>query len=119
MQRSDIQSVCSLVPTWFAVFMHRSSRATNTEEEVLVKLLRLLANVAIHPALGAALAAKQATADALLAVLQCYSFEAAEELVLNAAAALTNLSYYQEPTNKVGQLSLCVMSCHNSSVKDK
>jgi hypothetical protein len=70
-------------------------------EDLVTKLLRLLANLAIDRTVGATLAARQATADALMAVLTGYGYEAAEELVLNATAALTNLAFYDKPSNKV------------------
>lgn len=66
------------------------------------KVLRVIANLGIDRTIGATLAAKQVSADALVAVLAggC-DFEAAEELVLNATAALTNLAFYDTPSNKV------------------
>jgi hypothetical protein len=70
-------------------------------EDLITKLLRLLANLAIDRTVGATLAARQATADALVAVLTGYDYDAPEELVLNATAALTNLAYYDKPSNKV------------------
>ncbi|KAG2484488.1 hypothetical protein HYH03_016720 [Edaphochlamys debaryana] len=72
----------------------RLSKAAS-HEDCLVKILRLAANLAIWPDAGHALAEEQHVADALLALLEGYSFEAAEELVLNTVCALTNLSYYQ------------------------
>jgi hypothetical protein len=81
-------------------------------EDLMTKLLRVLANLAIDRTVGPALAAKQTTADALVAVLTGYEYEAAEELVLNAVAALTNLAFYDSPSNKVGahrQLGRCTV----------
>lgn len=69
--------------------------------DFMTKLLRLLANLGTDRTLGPALAAKQGTADALVAVLRDYQYEEHEELVLNATAALTNLAYYDTPSNKV------------------
>ncbi|GIL94202.1 hypothetical protein Vretimale_474 [Volvox reticuliferus] len=87
----------------------RLSRAAS-HEDCLVKVLRLAANLAIWPDAGHTLAEEAHVADALLHLLEAYSFEAAEELVLNTVCALTNLSYYQSEmtpggfTNKVLQL---------------
>ncbi|EFJ52458.1 hypothetical protein VOLCADRAFT_120276 [Volvox carteri f. nagariensis] len=87
----------------------RLSRAAS-HEDCLVKVLRLAANLAIWSDAGHTLAEEAHVADALLHLLEAYSFEAAEELVLNTVCALTNLSYYQSDTtpggftNKVLQL---------------
>uniref|UniRef100_A0A673JTA3 Armadillo repeat containing 2 n=1 Tax=Sinocyclocheilus rhinocerous TaxID=307959 RepID=A0A673JTA3_9TELE len=56
-------------------------------EDVLVKLIRLLANLAIHPTVGTALAANTLCVQLLL--------EESEELVVNAVATINNLSFYQ------------------------
>eukprot|EP00198_Chlamydomonas_reinhardtii_P013474 XP_001702811.1 predicted protein [Chlamydomonas reinhardtii] len=72
----------------------RLSKAAS-HEDCLVKVLRLAANLAIWPDAGRTLAEEEHVAGALLALLERYSFEAAEELVLNTVCALTNLSFYQ------------------------
>lgn len=82
----------------------QEQRQSALAEDLMTKLLRVLANLAIDRTSGPALAAKQATADALVAVLTGYEYEAAEELVLNATAALTNLAFYDTPSNKVRKL---------------
>ena len=71
------------------------------EEELLVKLLRLIANLGVEPSIGQQLVNQPATATVLLNVLQHYSFDHQEEVVLNAVAALTNLSFYNIPSNQV------------------
>jgi hypothetical protein len=70
-------------------------------EDLLVKLLRLLGNTAIDEAAGSTLACSDDVVQVVVGVLQAYEFEQQEELVLNAAAALTNLVFYQSPDNKV------------------
>jgi hypothetical protein len=70
-------------------------------EDFMIKLLRVLANLSTDRTIGPALAAKQCTADALLAVLVGYGYDDAQELVLNATAAVTNLAFYDTPSNKV------------------
>lgn len=69
----------------------------------MTKVLCLIANLAVHPELGRQLAAQPATADSLISILQCYTLEAKEELVLNAASTITNLSFYVEgePQNQL------------------
>lgn len=72
-----------------------------------MKILRLVANLAIWPEAGHVLAEESHVARALLHLLEAHNFETAEELVLNTVCALTNLSYYQSKpqpegfTNKV------------------
>jgi hypothetical protein len=88
----------------------QEQRQSALAEDLMTKLLRVLANLAIDRTAGPALAAKQATADALVAVLTGYEYEAAEELVLNATAALTNLAFYDTPSNKVRKFGLYVLS---------
>jgi hypothetical protein len=65
-------------------------------EELLVKLLRLLANVSITPRVGASLVADKRVAT-LFKILKHKSIDNAEELVLNAVSAVTNLSFYLKP----------------------
>lgn len=72
-------------------------------EDVLVKLLRLLGNIAIDQEAGAALAANAAMAELVLGVLHAYDFDRQEELVLNAVAALTNLVFYNSPESEVSE----------------
>ncbi|CAK0887433.1 unnamed protein product, partial [Prorocentrum cordatum] len=72
-------------------------------EEVLVKLVRLLANVAISKSAGATLAASSAVVEPLLDMLGAKRIGDSEELVLNVVAAITNLSYYDVPSNLLFQ----------------
>ncbi|XP_042633823.1 armadillo repeat-containing protein 2-like isoform X1 [Cyprinus carpio] len=64
-------------------------------EDVLVKLIRLLANLAIHPTVGTALAANTLCVQLLLEVLECRCVQDSEELLVNAVATINNLSFYQ------------------------
>ncbi|KAJ8355668.1 hypothetical protein SKAU_G00184620 [Synaphobranchus kaupii] len=68
-------------------------------EDVLIKLIRVLANVSIHPAVGAALASNAQCVELLLSVLELKAMEDCEELVINAAAAVNNLSFYREESS--------------------
>jgi len=71
----------------------RLARAA-TREECIIKMLRLTANLSIHPEVGPTIARQRVVADALVVLLENYSYESAEELVLNCVCALTNLSFY-------------------------
>lgn len=76
-----------------------SKRATR--EEVLVKVVRLLANLAMDPNLGPDIASEPSVASCLLDILQQHTLEDAEELVLNCTALATNLSFYSTPSNRI------------------
>ncbi|KAM5282884.1 armadillo repeat-containing protein 2 isoform 3-T6 [Hipposideros larvatus] len=64
-------------------------------EDVLIKLTRVLANLAIHPGVGQAMAANPHVVGPLLATLEYKSIDDCEELVINTTATINNLSYYQ------------------------
>ncbi|XP_066104049.1 armadillo repeat-containing protein 2 isoform X2 [Saccopteryx bilineata] len=64
-------------------------------EDVLVKLTRMLTNLAIHPGIGPAMAASPPVVGMLLAVLEHTSIDDCEELVINTTTTINNLSYYQ------------------------
>eukprot|EP00927_Polykrikos_kofoidii_P067743 TRINITY_DN63190_c0_g1_i1.p1 TRINITY_DN63190_c0_g1~~TRINITY_DN63190_c0_g1_i1.p1 ORF type:complete len:968 (-),score=155.32 TRINITY_DN63190_c0_g1_i1:54-2792(-) len=68
-------------------------------EEVLVKLVRLIANIAISSSAGTTLAASSAVVDPLLDMLGAKRIGDSEELVLNVVAAVTNLLFYDVPSN--------------------
>ncbi|CEM36404.1 unnamed protein product [Vitrella brassicaformis CCMP3155] len=68
-------------------------------EDVLVKVIRLLANVCINTSVGTMAAATSALVEPLLEVMGSKKVQQHEELILNAVAALTNLLYYDSPSN--------------------
>ncbi|NXN38667.1 ARMC2 protein, partial [Rhinoptilus africanus] len=70
-------------------------------EDVLIKLIRVLANLSIHPSVGAALAAAHRIVDLLITVLEYKSVDDCEELVINAATTINNLSYYKMKSSAV------------------
>ena len=93
----DVRELSDVLQIAVDAFLRETPRTPEDDEEmeeqVLVKLARLAANVAIHPPSGAALArgpGGAALADLLGAV------KTSEELVLNVVSAVTNLSYYIE-----------------------
>ncbi|KAM3861077.1 LOW QUALITY PROTEIN: armadillo repeat-containing protein 2 [Diretmus argenteus] len=65
------------------------------DEDVLVKLVRVLAYMSIHPAVGPALAANMACVQLLMETLELRSVPESEELLLNVAATINNLSFHQ------------------------
>lgn len=78
-----------------------AGKASGAQEvqEVLVKLVRLLANISISPSAGAVLAASSAVVDPLLDMLGAKRIGDSEELVLNVVSAVTNLLFYDVPSN--------------------
>ncbi|XP_010143353.1 PREDICTED: armadillo repeat-containing protein 2-like, partial [Buceros rhinoceros silvestris] len=77
-------------------------------EDVLIKLIRVLANLSIHPRAGAALAAAHRVVDLLVTVLEYKSIDDCEELVINAATTINNLSYYKVKSSAVQDKKLHV-----------
>eukprot|EP00062_Callorhinchus_milii_P008396 gi/632951049/ref/XP_007891081.1/ PREDICTED: armadillo repeat-containing protein 2 [Callorhinchus milii] len=74
--------------------------------DVLIKLMRVIANLSIHTEIGSALALNQDCMDLLIKVLECTSVDECEELMINAAATINNLSYYQVKNSAVGAKQL-------------
>ncbi|XP_062857223.1 armadillo repeat-containing protein 2 [Trichomycterus rosablanca] len=72
-----------------------SQDLSHSEEDVLIKLIRVLANLSIHSTVGVALAANSQCVELLLEVMELRSVEDSTELVVNATATINNLSYYQ------------------------
>ncbi|XP_039235748.1 armadillo repeat-containing protein 2 isoform X4 [Pipra filicauda] len=70
-------------------------------EDVMIKLIRVLANLSIHPSVGATLAAAHRVVELLVTVLEYKSIDDCEELVINAATTINNLSYYQVESSVV------------------
>jgi len=71
--------------------------------DVLVKLVRLVAHLAMAPSVGAELAARREVGW-LVTVLESFPIDSTEELLLNAASAITNLSFYRS-TSAESELS--------------
>ncbi|KAG8444685.1 hypothetical protein GDO86_009741 [Hymenochirus boettgeri] len=93
----------------------------NTEtEDVLIKVIRVLANLCIHPAVGTDLATNQDCIALLMQILEYKSIDECEELVINAVATINNLSYYQHDTSaitckrlEISKLLLKLLLCNN------
>lgn len=76
-----------------------NAAGTKEAEEVLVKVVRLLANVSISDSIGRDCCAAAAIVSPLLDLLGSKTIAEAEELVLNVVAAITNLCFYDLPEN--------------------
>ncbi|OCT80393.1 armadillo repeat-containing protein 2 [Xenopus laevis] len=70
-------------------------------EDVLIKLIRTLANLCVHPTVGAELAANQNCITLLMQILEYKSIDECEELVINTVATVNNLSFYQDDTSVI------------------
>ncbi|XP_054424859.1 armadillo repeat-containing protein 2 [Pteronotus mesoamericanus] len=103
----SIPTLLSLFRTFYKLDLHPKRRAGEGDEQpkeqklqpqvedVLIKLTRVLANLAIHPGIGPAMAANPHVVGLLLTTLEYKSIDDCEELVINTTATINNLSYYQ------------------------
>ncbi|XP_008993120.1 armadillo repeat-containing protein 2 isoform X5 [Callithrix jacchus] len=106
-EKGSIQTLLSLFQTFHQLDLHsqkpvgqggeayRVQRLPSEAEDVLIKLTRVLANIAIHPGMGPVLATNPGIVGLLLTTLEYKSLDDCEELVINATATINNLSYYQ------------------------
>ncbi|XP_028295596.1 armadillo repeat-containing protein 2 [Gouania willdenowi] len=70
-------------------------------DDVLVKLIRVLANMCIHPSVGPHLASNVACVQLLMETLELRSVQESEELLVTVAATINNLSFYQEERSAI------------------
>ncbi|XP_030851091.1 armadillo repeat-containing protein 2 [Strongylocentrotus purpuratus] len=70
------------------------AKQDNTTEDVLIKLIRVVANLSINPDIGPLIAANETCVDLLMQVLESKDISQNEELVLNALITINNLSFY-------------------------
>ncbi|XP_038617069.1 armadillo repeat-containing protein 2 isoform X2 [Tachyglossus aculeatus] len=119
-ERGCIQTLLSLFRTYCELDLnskkwngegedpHRTPKQPSEVEDVLIKVLRILANVSIHPNVGAALATDQRIVASLLTILECKSIDDCEELVINATAAINNLSFYRVSNSVIRDKKLLI-----------
>ncbi|XP_026912943.2 armadillo repeat-containing protein 2 isoform X3 [Acinonyx jubatus] len=105
-EKESIPTLLSLFHTFYKLDLCAEEQAGGAQqpkvqrsrapaEDVLIKLTRVLANLAIHPGIGPALATNPHAVGLLLTTLEYKSIEDCEELVINTTATINNLSYYQ------------------------
>ncbi|KAF6112746.1 armadillo repeat containing 2 [Phyllostomus discolor] len=106
-EEGSIPTLLSLFRTFYTLDLHPRRRAGEGDvqpeaqkpqaqvEDVLIKLTRVLANLAIHPGIGQAMAANPYIVGLLLVTLEYKSIDDCEELVINTTVTINNLSYYQ------------------------
>ncbi|XP_060770129.1 armadillo repeat-containing protein 2 isoform X2 [Neoarius graeffei] len=85
----------------FQSYLHTLKNPPHEDEDILIKLIRVLANLSIHPTVGMALAANTLCVQLLLKVMEVRSVEESAELVINASTTINNLSYYQGESSVV------------------
>ena len=114
MQLGGIQKLSRLLHVKTKIFVDLVEQQLKAEEElaadttgaeddaiqevsnVLVKLVRVLANLAIHTDVGPLILAESSvTRDVTLVLQSCSAGGRDEELLLNAVSTLTNLSFYE------------------------
>ncbi|KAK5852891.1 hypothetical protein PBY51_006726 [Eleginops maclovinus] len=83
-----------------------SSASVQEDEDVLVKLVRVLANMCIHPAVGPTLANNTCCIQLLMETLELKTVLESEELMVNVAATINNLSFYQEENSALRRSQL-------------
>lgn len=82
------------------------------------QLIRVLANVSVHPRVGPLLARSRTCLGLLTSVLQHKGLAGSEELVLSALATLNNLTFYtrHQPVSVVhtdlAECEFMTLSCH-------
>ncbi|KAK3506989.1 hypothetical protein QTP70_034689 [Hemibagrus guttatus] len=79
----------------------RNKPDEDEDEDVLIKLIRVLANLSIHPVVGSALASNTLCVQLLLKVMEVRSVEESAELVVNASTTINNLSFYQSESSVI------------------
>ncbi|XP_075453695.1 armadillo repeat-containing protein 2 isoform X2 [Ascaphus truei] len=128
-QRGSITTLLSLLHTYCGLDMNaEQSEKEKTKdqkrpcetEDILIKLIRLLANLSIHPTIGTDLAANHRCVALLMKILEYKLVDECEELVINTVATINNLSYYQDDDSvitdrrlQISELLLKVLLCNN------
>ncbi|KAK3739022.1 hypothetical protein QZH41_010480 [Actinostola sp. cb2023] len=83
-----------------------NTNRSESYEDVLVKSVRVIANLSINSDVGSVIAANEDCINMLLQILEVKSIESNEELVLNTVSTLNNLSFYQGDNSVVSQKHL-------------
>jgi len=92
----DALSAVPRVLSRVAALLSRLAAGPGAERsaEVLIRVMRLTANMAIHPDMGRGLSRDAGVAGAVLRALQDPALAGNDELALNTVGALTNLTFY-------------------------
>lgn len=90
-------------PTADENLINGENKGLNKNEDVLIKAIRVIANLSINAEAGAGIAANEALVDLLIQILDVKDALVSEELVLNTVSTLNNLSYYNSAESVVQQ----------------
>ncbi|KAM9704444.1 armadillo repeat-containing protein 2 isoform 1-T2 [Menidia menidia] len=77
-------------------------------DDVLVKLVRVLANMCIHPNVGPSLATNPTCIQLLIETLELRCVQESEELLVNVAATINNLSFYNADNSEIKHNQLAI-----------
>ncbi|XP_033741538.1 armadillo repeat-containing protein 2-like isoform X1 [Pecten maximus] len=81
----------------------------NKREDVMIKVVRVIANLSINETVGPLIASNAQCIDLLLSILEYKDIPTSEELVLNTVATINNLSYYSVKTSIISQQQMRVI----------
>ncbi|XP_048768043.1 armadillo repeat-containing protein 2-like isoform X2 [Ostrea edulis] len=81
----------------------------NKTEDVLIKVIRVIANLSINENVGPVICSNYQCVDYLLKVLESRDVSCSEELVLNTVATVNNLSFYNTKTSAITTLQIRVL----------
>ncbi|KAF0289180.1 Armadillo repeat-containing protein 2 [Amphibalanus amphitrite] len=84
---------------------------SGTPEDVIVKLIRVVANMVINQEVGSEVSSSPACLKVLLGVLRTHSVEEHEELVLSSLSMLNNLTFYASEESVVFERQAEVTHC--------
>ncbi len=73
--------------------MKKNEADFNETEDVLIKLIRVIANLAINEKIGADISSREDCLDILFKILEIKDLKS-EELVINTIVTLNNLTFY-------------------------
>lgn len=88
-----------------------STEDLSKHEDVLVKVVRVIANISINEDVGPQVAASNPCLELLIRILECKDIESSEELVLNTVACVNNLSYFNCKNSAVTTHQIKIVQC--------
>ncbi|XP_013385891.1 armadillo repeat-containing protein 2-like [Lingula anatina] len=77
------------------------SKHPDTVEDIMIKVVRVIANLSINEEVGKQLATNEKCVEWLLHIIDTKDMSTSEELVLNSVATINNLSFYHVPGSAV------------------
>ncbi|XP_070568677.1 armadillo repeat-containing protein 2-like isoform X2 [Ptychodera flava] len=84
----------------------KEKKSPSKTEDVLIKLVRVIANLSINQDIGPVIAADNDCVSLLLQILEFKDVAECEELVLNTVATINNLSYYGQRNTSINDRQL-------------